>query len=124
MQSLLDLYKSKVKSGKLSADAHQEAATMALQRLHTDLTRKRRFFAREKFIQGVYIYGGVGRGKSMLMDMFYDNLPAGISKRRVHFHEFMIETHDWLHQRRQGGSEDERGMKGAECSHSHRLCAY
>ena len=106
MQSLLDLYKSKVKSGELSADVHQEAATVALQRLHTDLTRKRRFFARKKPVKGVYIYGGVGRGKSMLMDMFYDNLPAGISKRRVHFHEFMIETHDWLHARRAGKAVD------------------
>lgn len=106
MASLLDLYKAKVTSGELMADAGQEDAAAALQRLHTDLTVKRRFFARKKPVKGVYIYGGVGRGKSMLMDMFYDNLPGGISKRRVHFHEFMIETHDWLHARRAGKAVD------------------
>ncbi|MCB1592886.1 MAG: AFG1 family ATPase, partial [Alphaproteobacteria bacterium] len=50
-----------------------------------------------------YLYGGVGRGKSMLMDLFYDCLPETLPKRRVHFHEFMIEVHDYIHTRR---SED------------------
>ena len=46
--------------------------------------------------QGLYLYGPVGRGKSMLMDLFYDSV-AGGHKRRVHFHEFMLEIHATMH---------------------------
>ncbi|MBS3955778.1 MAG: AFG1 family ATPase [Methylomicrobium sp.] len=47
-------------------------------------------------IKSVYIYGDVGRGKSMLMDLFFDNCPIS-QKRRVHFHTFMHEVHDYSH---------------------------
>lgn len=50
--------------------------------------------------QGLYLYGPVGRGKSMLMDLLYDSM-AGDHKRRVHFHEFMLEIHDTMHRWRQ-----------------------
>src|SRR4051812_28575377 len=42
----------------------------------------------------------------MLMDLFFNNLPKTIKKRRVHFHAFMIETHDWLHFKRSGGVDN------------------
>jgi cell division protein ZapE len=54
-------------------------------------------------VPGLYLYGPVGRGKSMLMDMFHDLVPVA-SKRRAHFHEFMQEAHGLIHRYRTTGS--------------------
>ena len=48
----------------------------------------------------IHLYGPVGRGKSMLMDLFYESVP-GDHKRRVHFHEFMLGVHATMHDWRQ-----------------------
>ncbi|HEX7967816.1 MAG TPA: cell division protein ZapE, partial [Stellaceae bacterium] len=54
---------------------------------------------------GLYLFGGVGRGKSMLMDMFYTTAPVA-KKRRVHFYAFMLEVHELLHARRKKKTGD------------------
>ncbi len=57
--------------------------------------------------QGVYLFGDVGRGKTMLMDAFYEGLPKDYPKMRVHFHAFMKDVHEFLHNARQ--SETSKG---------------
>ncbi|RTL53050.1 MAG: cell division protein ZapE [Rhodocyclaceae bacterium] len=84
-------------------DAAQQAAADRLQRLHGELLefRQARSNKLKKLLswatppRGVYFWGGVGRGKSFLMDAFYDSVPYR-RKRRVHFHAFMHEVHESL----------------------------
>jgi len=55
---------------------------------------------RQQPIKGLYIYGDVGRGKTMLMDLFFEASPV-VRKRRAHFHEFMLDVHERIHAFRQ-----------------------
>lgn len=101
-------YAELLQSGAIDADPDQARAVEALARLHADLKgyappRKGGWFRRGKPATapaGVYLHGGVGRGKSMLMDLFYGSVDVE-KKRRAHFHEFMIDVHQRLHARRQ-----------------------
>ena len=97
MVTPISLWRERVGSGDLSADADQERAAHAL----TDLSGRlaswtpgaRSLFGKLKPVpRGIYLWGGVGRGKSMLMDIFIDNAPVA-AKRRAHFHEFMQDVH-------------------------------
>lgn len=119
MTTPLDLYRHRLSSGQIDPDPLQERAVDDLTRLQANLIayeesreswkQKIPFFGgRELPPRGIYIHGPVGRGKSMLMDIFYDSIPFGIKKRRVHFHQFMIEVHDFIHRRRmrEEGGED------------------
>lgn len=84
----------------ISADAAQQRAAQRLQRLYDELvafkaarrTRLRKLFVRPELPRGVWFWGGVGRGKSFLLDCFFTAVPYR-RKRRVHFHAFMRETH-------------------------------
>ncbi len=103
-------YRQWLAEGALKPDPEQELAAEKLQLLHHALTnyapqsgvtgwRARLGITqrpREPAPQGLYLFGGVGRGKSMLMDLFFETAPVE-AKRRVHFHAFMLEVHDRLH---------------------------
>lgn len=111
MPDLIKKYqKSLIKQGWRS-DEFQLRAVDELQRLLNEL---KPLTLLSKIIgakppQGIYLYGGVGRGKSMIMDLFFDEATKKYPKlkaRRVHFHQFMIETHDWLHIHRGEGMDD------------------
>ena len=62
-----------------------------------------KFFSRKLAPRSVYVHGGVGTGKSLCMDIFYDSLPSDLKrgKRRVHFHEFMLDFHKHMHEMKQ-----------------------
>lgn len=98
-------------------DFAQQIVRARLQALRVRLTApkpgwlKRR--RKEHGAQGLYIWGPVGRGKTMLMDMFYDGLPPGVKKRRVHFHEFMIGVQDFMHHARLAGKAENALLKYA-----------
>jgi cell division protein ZapE len=111
MTSPLERYTARISAGSIEVDPLQEHAVTALDRLYREIIdfhreqvgwrqKIARFYKDKIAPHGVYIYGPVGRGKSMLMDLFYDSIPFGIKKRRVHFHQFMIEVHDYIHSRR------------------------
>jgi cell division protein ZapE len=95
--TVLKAYEALVASGELRPDPEQAAAAARLNTLATELATPKStgFFARfskKAAPRGVYLWGGVGRGKSMLMDLFFANAPVE-KKRRVHFGEFMLEVH-------------------------------
>jgi cell division protein ZapE len=101
-------YRARLRAGDIRPDPAQELAAEKLESLHHALAAYRptpgRVGWKERFglarrpaepPQGLYIYGGVGRGKSMLMDLFFRAAPVQ-AKRRVHFHAFMQEVHSRL----------------------------
>ena len=97
-------YDQLIAAHELKPDAAQARAVAALDRLASNGAREgllsRLFGTRDDGPAGVYLWGGVGRGKSMLMDLAFEHLDV-TPKRRVHFHEFMLETHERLRQARQ-----------------------
>src|SRR5262249_2376778 len=100
-------YAARVAAGKIERDAAQLAIVDQLAQLEKRLAEHRLarkssslgwLFARARApesMKGLYIYGEVGRGKTMLMDLFFDASPV-VRKRRVHFHDFMADVHQPL----------------------------
>ncbi|KAL4589956.1 hypothetical protein LXL04_002869 [Taraxacum kok-saghyz] len=72
-------------------------------------------------VKGLYLYGGVGTGKTMLMDLFYDQLPSNWRKNRIHFHDFMLTVHTRL-QRHKGVSDPLEVVAGEISDESILLC--
>jgi cell division protein ZapE len=87
-----------VKEGALAADPLQQQAAAALDRIAGELRARSgnggllRLLAKPRPVTGAYLVGAVGRGKTMLMDLFFEAAPLA-QKRRIHFHEFMDEVH-------------------------------
>lgn len=113
MTAVAERYEALVAAGELRPDEDQRKAVAVLDRLAADLQRSEkpgflsRLFGSDKpaRVRGVYMWGGVGRGKSMLMDLAFGSIAVS-PKRRVHFHEFMLEVHDRLKEERRKESGD------------------
>ncbi len=106
-------YQQLLDAGELKPDPDQRKAVLTLDRLAADFQQQCKdpgLWARltgktPPSPRGIYLWGGVGRGKSMLMDLAYGAVPVK-KKRRVHFHEFMIEVHGRLRAERSKESGD------------------
>lgn len=107
ISSPLMRYRELVASGELMPDGAQEALVGKLDHLFCQLlgiakvTGLRKWFARKSTPAGLYIWGDVGRGKSMAMDLFVAAIKDSMPTRRVHFHAFMLDVHKRLHAFRQ-----------------------
>jgi len=107
MTSLQDIYDARIAAGTLERDPVQEAVLPEFERIRDAVAHptKKGFFRKAvEAPKGLYLWGGVGRGKSMLMNMFAGALVVPV--RRAHFHAFMQEIHAQMHIERQKGTED------------------
>ena len=128
-QGMLDAYKALLDSRGFVADAAQMAAAAGLQALYSNLLsfkvgRKstfKRLLSPPKPPKGVYFWGGVGRGKSFLMDCFYDSVPYR-RKKRIHFHAFMQQIHRDLDKYK--GEEDSMGKVAEQVAKDVRLLCF
>src|ERR1700721_4461431 len=105
--SITAQYAAGVAAGRVGSDDAQLAVVAKLQRLEVRIAEHRLarkssslgwLFGNRKEppLKGLYIYGDVGRGRTMLMDFFFEASPV-LRKRRAHFHEFMIDVHEAVH---------------------------
>lgn len=105
-------YRALVESRELTADSAQEMLVTRLDSLFcallgiAQISGWKRWFSRKARPSGMYIWGEVGRGKSMAMDLFVAAIKDYIPTRRVHFHAFMLDVHKRLHAFRQIDSGD------------------
>nr|WP_319248949.1 cell division protein ZapE [uncultured Celeribacter sp.] len=114
MKTLMEIYAARVAEGSLRDDPAQEAVLPLLERVRAELALPGDhkggllglFKSRKpaEAVRGLYLWGGVGRGKSMLMDLFYEHAP--VAARRVHFHAFIQEVQDGINAARKAGTAD------------------
>lgn len=97
--SLIEHYNNFIKKKELLYDNNQIKILEQLELLRSYLiNNQRKLFSRKYSSSGIYIHGKVGRGKSLLMDLFFKH--CDVNKKRIHFHEYMINIHKSLHQLR------------------------
>ena len=132
MTGMLARYDALVGAGELRADPDQRGAAERLDELQGKLeaTSRKRGFIGKLFggdaparPRGVYMWGGVGRGKSMLMDLFVETLDIE-RKRRVHFHAFMLEVDQLIREERKRESGDPIAPVAAKLAQDVRLLAF
>ena len=106
---ILAAYRQRLAEGELAPDADQAAAAERLEVLAKALERWKPggWPIKSKPPRGLYLWGPVGRGKSMLLDLFFEAAPVK-KKRRVHFHEFMLQQHAFLRKARERGAGQDR----------------
>lgn len=110
-------YDERLARGEIIPDPSQAAGLAALKRLEADLARApsgrglKAIFQKPEASRGVYLFGPVGRGKSMLMDLFFETVRAP-SKRRTHFHVFMGEVHRLIDAWRKGDAAARKARFG------------
>ncbi|MEM6391141.1 MAG: AFG1/ZapE family ATPase, partial [Pseudomonadota bacterium] len=111
-EGLREIYTRLAGEGRLTSDPAQIAVLPELERIRDALEAtparkglKGLFSKAPEAPKGLYLWGGVGRGKSMLMDLFYAAVDID-AKRRVHFHAFMQEIQAGLHAARKTGVDD------------------
>lgn len=110
MGAVIEAYRARVAVQGLHADPAQAEAAARLDALADALAvwKPNSWFKKQPAPRGLYVWGAVGRGKSMLMDLFYDHAPI-TKKSRVHFHEFMRAQHAFLRKARGGADGGDRG---------------
>jgi cell division protein ZapE len=118
MRGPLERYEALARDGALTPDAAQRVAAARLDALSREVAAWRphafrMFSAPPAAPRGLYIWGAVGRGKSLLMDIFFNNTEFA-PKRRAHFHAFMIETHERINAFRALGEAERRRAPGAD----------
>ena len=130
MSGILARYEQLVSAGELRPDEQQKQAAERLQRLQDELVAARepgalaRLFGKgPQRVRGVYMWGDVGRGKSMLMDLFVETLPVR-RKRRVHFHAFMLEVDRLLREERKKEAGDPIAPVAAKLGEDIRCLAF
>ncbi len=111
MDGFADIYEAEIAAGRIDDDPAQRALLPEFDRLARALAEKparRGLFRRSapEAATGLYVWGGVGRGKSMLMDLFHGRVEVAGGKRRVHFHAFMQEVHRGIAAARKRGVDD------------------
>ncbi len=129
---MTQVYDQLVEDGEIRPDAAQRGALPLFVPILDYLAQPapkrgglRGFLSRQKPdpAPGLYIWGGVGRGKSMLMDLFVAQL-GDVPRRRVHFHAFMQEIHAGMHEARKGGVEDALAPVADKVADEVRLLAF